>query len=219
MTEEERRIVGGNFVSEAQVVDLDGRRCLRIDESLPDSLDQLRLRQQTWYDLETCRPIRRRELLQLAEQIKYKHEYRTTTIAYVESGPADIYALGVPAGTPIVDEATLNNVNTPPALDEAFNVAARLLETFPCSVRVVEHGDSGLQLTYWSAPQGCFEGWAAFIRNPNQARSHGTGMRQSFFADHQGSSGIEIPRSNAAPAPRTTCPPTRWHRGYPSTGP
>jgi hypothetical protein len=194
MTEEGRRIEGGNFASEARVVDLDGRRCLRIDISRPDSLGQLRLSEQTWYEVETRRPIRRREILQLADQNKYKREYSTTTIAYVDSGPADIYALGVPAGTPIVDEATLNKVDSPPALQTAFNGAARVIERLPRSVRVVDDGDYGLQLTYWSAPEGCLEAWAAFVRDHNDLRIHGNGAPRSFFADHQGSSGVEIPR-------------------------
>ena len=194
MTEEGRRIEGGNFASEAQVVDLDGRRCLRIDMSRPDSLGRLRLSEQTWYDVETRRPIRRREILQLAEQNRYKREYRTTTITYVDSGPADIYALGVPAGIPIVDEATLNEGDSPPALQEAFNGAARVIERLPRSVRVVEDGDYGLRLTCWSAPEGCPEAWAAFVRDHNDPRGHRTGSPRSFFADHQASSGVEIPR-------------------------
>jgi hypothetical protein len=195
MTEEGRRIEGGNFASEAQVVDLDGRRCLRIDLSRPDSLGRLRLSEQTWYDVETRRPMRRREILQLAEQIKYKREYRTTNIAYLDSGPADIHALGVPAGTPIVDEATLDKIDRSPVLQEAFNGAAQWIERLPRSVRVVEDGDYGLQLTYWSAPEGCLEAWAAFVRDHKDTRIHGTGAPRSFFADHQGSFGVEIPRS------------------------
>jgi RNA polymerase sigma factor (sigma-70 family) len=195
MTDEGRRIEGGNFASEAQVVDLDGRRCLRIDMSRPDSLGQSRLSEQTWYDLATRRPIRRREILQLAEQKKYGREYRTTTITYGDSGPADIYALGVAAGTPIVDEAALNKVKSPPALQEAFDGAARVIERLPRSVRVVEDGDYGLRVTYWSAPEGCLEAWAAFVRDHNNTRIYSTGAPRSFFADHQGSSDVEIPRS------------------------
>jgi hypothetical protein len=194
MTEEGRRIEGGNFASEAQVVDLDGRRCLRIDMSRPDSLGRLRLSEQTWYDVATRRPIRRREILQLAEQGKYKREYRTTTIAYVDGGPADIYAMGVPAGTPIVDRVALDRIDGSPALQEAFNGAARGIERLPRSVRVVEDGDHGLRLTYWSAPEGCLEAWAAFVRDHKDTRIHGTGAPRSFFADHQASSGVEVPR-------------------------
>ena len=154
--------------------------------SRPDSLGQLRLSEQTWYDLATRRPIRRREILQLADQKKYKREYRTTTITYVNSGPADIYALGVPAGTPIIDEAALDKIDGSPALQEAFDGAARVIERLPRSVRVVEDGDYGLRLTYWSAPEGCLEAWAAFVRDHNDTRIHGTGAPRSFFADHQG---------------------------------
>ena len=195
MTEEGRRVEGGNFASEAEVVDLDGRLCLRIDENRPDALGRLRLSEQTWYDVETRRPIRRRELLQLADQNKYKREYRTTTIAYVDDGPADIYALGVPAGTPIVDEATLNRTEVPPALQRAFDGAARAIERLPRSLRIVEELDYGLRLTYWSAPEGYLEAQAAFARDHNDRRIYGAGTPRSFLADHQGSSGGEVPRA------------------------
>ncbi len=57
MTEEGRKIEGANFTSDAQVIDLGGRRCLRIDMSRPDSLGQLRLSEQTWYDVQTLLPV------------------------------------------------------------------------------------------------------------------------------------------------------------------
>ncbi len=193
MTEEGRKIEGGNFRSDAQVVDLFGRRCLRIDISRLDSLGKLRLSEQTWYDVETRRPIQRREILQLGYQMKYKREFRTTTITYVDDGPADIYALGVPAGSPIVDEQTLQKVASPPALQEAWNGAARVIERLPRSVRVAEDGDAGLQLTYWAAAKGYLEAWANFVRDHNDSRIHATPTPRSFFADHQGASGPEIP--------------------------
>jgi RNA polymerase sigma factor (sigma-70 family) len=193
MTEEGRKIEGGNFRSDALVVDLDSRRCLRIDMSRHDSLGQLRLSEQTWYDVETRRPIQRREILQLADQTRYKREFRTTTITYVDDGPADIYALGVPAGTPIVDQETLDKVASPPALQDAFNGAARAIEQLPLSVRIVEDGNAGLQLTYWSAHEGFLGPWAAFVRDHNDSKIHATPAPRSFFADHQGFSGAEIP--------------------------
>ena len=161
--------------------------------SRPDSLGQLRLSEQTWYDVETRRPIQRREILQLGYQMKYKREFRTTTITYIDDGPADIYALGVPAGTPIVDEETREKVASPPALQEVFSGAARVIERLPRSVRVVEDGDAGLQLTYWAAAKGYLEAWADFVRDRNDSRIHATGAPRSFFADHQGSSGAEMP--------------------------
>ena len=102
--------------------------------------------------------------------------------------------MGVPAGTPIVDKATLDRVAHPAALQEAFNGAARAIEQLPRSVRVVEEGDYGLRLTYWSAPEGFLEAWAAFVRDHSDMRVLGNGPPRSFCADHQGSSGVEIPR-------------------------
>ncbi|QEH32587.1 ECF RNA polymerase sigma factor SigE [Aquisphaera giovannonii] len=192
---EGRRIVGGNFASDAEVADLDGRRCLRIDMSRPDSLGKLRLAEQTWYDLETGRPVRRREILQLGEQSRYKREYRTTTIAYGGTGPADIYAVGVPAGTPIVDEETLNKVKLPPTLQQAFEGAAECIERLPRSLRIVDDGNYGLQLTYWSAPEGYLEASAANARGHDSPRIYDVGPPRSFFADHQASSKVEIPRA------------------------
>jgi hypothetical protein len=193
MTEEGRRTEGGNFKSDARVVDLDGRRCLRIDLSQPDSLGKLRLSEQTWYDIETRRPIRRRRILQFGLQAKYKREFETTTITYGDSGPADIYALGVPAGTPIVDQATLDKVDFPPALQEAFNGAARVIERLPPSVRIVEDTRDILNLTYWSAPEGSLRAWAAFVRDHNVASTLEAGTPRSFFADAQDPLGIKLP--------------------------
>ena len=193
MTEEGRGIEGGNFKSDAQVVDLDGRRCLRIDMSRPDSLGKLRLSEQTWYDIETRRPIRRGRILQIGLQAKYKREFETTTITYGDTGPADIYALGVPAGTPIVDQATLNKVDFPPALQEACNGAARLIERLPRSVRVVEDMRDMLRVTYWSAPEGSFRAWAAFVRDHNDARRLEAGTPRSFSADAQDPFGVKLP--------------------------
>jgi hypothetical protein len=194
MSEEGRHVVGGNFESEAEVVDLDGRRCLRVDISRPDALGQLRLSEQTWYDRETRRPVRRRNILQVADQSKYQREFRTTSIAYIDSGPADIFALGVPAGTAIVDEADRDRVDIPPSLQLAFDGAARGLERLPRSLRIVDDGYHGLQLTYWSAPEGYLEAQAAFARDHQDRAIYSAGTPRSFMADHQGSTGIEILR-------------------------
>ncbi|MGC8638677.1 MAG: hypothetical protein ACP5XB_02225 [Isosphaeraceae bacterium] len=193
MTEEGRRVEGGNFKSDAQVVDLDGRRCLRIDMSRPDSLGKLRLSEQTWYDVETRRPIRRRRILQYGLQVKYKREFDTTTITYGDSGPADIYALGVPAGTPIVDAETLNKVEFAPALQEAFNGAARLIERLPRSVRIIEDERTMLNLTYWSAPERSLRAWAAFVRDHDNAKLLEAGTPRSFSADAQDPFGVKLP--------------------------
>lgn len=203
MTEEGSRVVGGNFRSEAEIVELDGGLCLRIDTSRPDALGRLRLSEQTWYDVETRRPVRRRKLLQVADQHRYGREFRTTTIAYVDDGPADIYALGVPAGTPIVDAATLNRTEVPPALRRILDGAARGIERLPRSLRIVEVLDYGLQLTYWSAPEGYLEAQAAFVRDHNDRRIYGAGTPLSFVADHQ-------PSSDLPPALRTRPGDDRW---------
>ena len=51
-----------------EIETLNGRRCLRIDKYTRDTLGQARMVEQTWVDLETRRPFRQRELMQLADQ-------------------------------------------------------------------------------------------------------------------------------------------------------
>ena len=193
-TDEERRFERGNVFFEAAIEDLDGRRCLRKDRYTPDSLGKARMDEQVWYDLETRRPGRRREILQLAYQQQYKREYRTTTITYVDAGPADLYALGVPAGTPIVDAATLNKVEIPPDLQRAFDGAARAMERLPRSCRIMDDGDYCLQMTYWSAPEDYLPAWAAFVRNHSDTSLYAVGPTRSFYADHQGHGAPGDPR-------------------------
>jgi hypothetical protein len=193
-TDEERRFERGNVFVEAAYEDLDGRRCLRRDRYMPDSLGKARMDQQVWYDLETKRPIRRRDILQFALQDKYKREYRTSIITYGDVGPDDLYALGVPAGTPVVDASTLDKVDIPPDLQRAFDGAARAIERLPRSCRIIEDGDYGLQLTYWSAPEGYLKAEAAIVRDHNAWATLDPGTPRSFFADHQGRGAPGDPR-------------------------
>ncbi|WP_165219876.1 RNA polymerase sigma factor [Aquisphaera insulae] len=200
MTAKGRRIEGGNFASDAEVVELDGRRCLRIDMSTADALGNLRLAQQTWYDVETRRPIRRRDRLQLSQQTRYKREFGTMTITYGETGPADLYALGVPAETKIIDEETYRKVETPPSLQQALEGAARGIERLPRSLRIVDDDSDRLQLTWWLAPEGYVEATAAYMRDRSRGwSSYRGGKPRSFLADHQSLSGGKIPGNLRTP--------------------
>jgi RNA polymerase sigma factor (sigma-70 family) len=199
MAAEGRRFEDPKVVSEARVVDLDGRRCLRIDFSQTDLLGQWKLNRQEWYDIETRRPVRYRDRLGGNEVMNYGREYGTTTITYVDRGPADIHALGVPVGTPIVDEAPRNQVippidgaALPPGLEEMFRSATRAIERLPRSVRVVEEDRGWPQLAYWSAPEGYLNEVAKSIR----VRAPWIEAKvppRLFFADIQGSSEVGIP--------------------------
>jgi hypothetical protein len=192
-TEEERKFERGNVFFDVEVEVLDGRRLLRKDRYLADSLGKARMDEQTWYDMETRRPVRRREILQLALQKRHGREYSTATIEYVADGPADLYALGVPAGTPIVDEAALNKVDLPPELRRALEGAAQAIERLPRSCRILIDDDIGLHLTYWSAPEGYLPAWARFIRDSEDKSIHGVAPTRSFFADHQSSQNMGLP--------------------------
>jgi hypothetical protein len=196
-TEEERRSGRGKSYFDAEVVDLDGLRCLRRDRYSPDALGRVRLDEQTWYDLETRRPVRRRTLIPPTSKEHYKREYRTTIIAYADGGPADLYALGVPPGARIVDRGTPDRGAIAPKLQKVFDAAARAIERLPRSCRIVEYDDHGRRLacTYWSAPAGYLEAWAAFVRDHNDRGINGTGQPRSFSADHQPFRDIEIPQA------------------------
>ena len=104
-TEQERRDFP--VFNDYEIETIDGRRYGRIDHYVRDRIGEARLEKQTWVDLQTKLPWKRRERMQVADQTKYKREFRTATFAFPTSGPKELFDLGVPPLTPIVDQATI----------------------------------------------------------------------------------------------------------------
>ena len=84
-------------------------------------------------------------------------------------------------------------------------------------MRIVEDGDAGLQLTYWSAPEGFLGPWAAFVRDHNDSRIYANAVPR------RSSPTTKAPPAEILPAlrtgPKTTSRPMHWRRGFPLSGP
>jgi RNA polymerase sigma factor (sigma-70 family) len=172
---------------------LDGRPCLRIDRFTRDTLGTARMDEQTWVELKTKRPLRRRELLQTAMQAQLKRQFRTSEFEYTGEGPADLFALGVPAGTKIVDEAVLN---APPkqsdVIRRVLEGGSAAVERLPLNYRLLQEADGRLGLFYWSCPAKFMHDWCAVMRGVNVPMLYANPWPRYFFADHQDPS--DIPR-------------------------
>ena len=99
---------------------LKGRPAVRFDSYSTDSLGNRFLYAQLWADRATHLPVRIKTRLQLGEREKSGKEWSTGDYDFPATGPADLFALGVPAGTPIHNELTPASVQ--PVLD-AVNLA------------------------------------------------------------------------------------------------
>jgi RNA polymerase sigma factor (sigma-70 family) len=163
---------------------VDGRRCLRIDRFTRDTLGTARIDEQTWVDQATRRPRRRRELLQAASQAQLKRDFRTSEFEYTTQGPADLFALGVPAGTSIVDENTLNQPEQPEAIRRILDGAAAALERLPLDYRVLLEDERRLELYYWSSARRFMREWCDMVRGKDGSKVYGDPRPRLFFADN-----------------------------------
>jgi hypothetical protein len=96
---------------------LNGKPTTRFDSYGTDGLDNRFLYSQLWADPRTHLPLRVRTRLQLAYRETTGKEWSTGDYDFPASGPADLYALGVPRGTPIVKEVTNAPKTVQPVLD------------------------------------------------------------------------------------------------------
>jgi RNA polymerase sigma factor (sigma-70 family) len=167
-----------------EIETVDGRRCLRIDRYTRDTLGASRIDEQTWVDMATRRPRRRRELLQAALQAQLKRDFRTSEFEYTTRGPADLFALGVPAATSIVDENTLNQPDQPEAIRRILDGAAAALERLPLDYRVLLEDERRLELYYWSSARQFMRDWCDMVRGKDGSKVYGDPRPRLFFADN-----------------------------------
>ncbi len=114
---------------------INGRRLGRLDQYIRDALGEARVDNQTWFDLETKLPVRKRQRLQVAYQHEYKREFSTTEYDYPATGPADLFAIGVPKGTPVVNKSnTRTGPRTFPRRSSRMRGAGRSLAAFPAGL-------------------------------------------------------------------------------------
>jgi hypothetical protein len=135
-----------------------------MDQYVRDALGEPRVETQIWVDLEARRTIRRRRRLGVAEQHKFGREFETTFFDYPATGPADLAALGVPKGTPIVDveknERSWKWADQAPEVRRAITGQADAIRRFPRDFRAVTEDFNGrLVLEYWSAREEYVDGW------------------------------------------------------------
>ncbi len=150
-TEQERKTA--YVFTDYEIETVNGRRLGRLDQSIRDALGVARVDNQTWYDLETKLPIRRRDRLQVAYQHEFQREFATTEFAYPATGPADLFALGVPRGTPVVEttETRKGLADLPLEIQRCIRGAAEALRRFPRDFRSLTIG-SPTRIEYWSCP-------------------------------------------------------------------
>ncbi len=192
-TEQDRT---ANDFRDYEIETIRGRRYGRIDQYGRDALGQARLEKQWWVDLQTKRLFGRRERLQVGLQYRFKKKFVTTEFDYPERGPADLFALGVPRGTPVVDKKKTDRStkweDQAPEVTRAIEGQAEAIRRFPQHFRAVTQDFAGhLGLEYWSAS-------AEFVRLWSEQRTsdatsdfdkqHARGLR----ADHQDLSDLPL---------------------------
>ncbi|MDR3635446.1 MAG: sigma-70 family RNA polymerase sigma factor [Isosphaeraceae bacterium] len=142
---------------------LNGKNMIREDQYDHDALGKSRLYMQIWYDAETRRCVRKKDLYQLGEQQRYGKEFQTIDYDYPETGPADVHALGVPRDAKLVDlEKTRSPkwVNQAPEVQRAIKAQVEAIRKFPRAVRVVTKDDRGtIHLQYSTVSESYVDGF------------------------------------------------------------
>jgi len=119
---------------ERHVVQLDGRRLVRFDRYVTDVLGRRLLKDQIWADPKSRLPVQIRHRLQPGEREEQNREWITGQYEFPETGPADLYDLGVPR-----DAEILRQEDSPIAPEVRATVEAvrRARQDFPSRYRAV----------------------------------------------------------------------------------
>jgi hypothetical protein len=216
-TEPERKT---NFFMDFDIEIIGGRRLARVDQYGRDALGQARLERQCWVDPQTRRLVRRRERLAVALQSQFKKEFAIAELDYPENGPADLFALGVPRGTPVVDKKKEERLSKwddlAPEVRRAIEGQVEAIRRFPRHFRAVAQEFEGeLALTYWSAPDEFIRLWCeqqtsdvAFVFDHHHPRS--------LMASHQDLSDLPLDLKAALSSdPRVNLPADRIAAWFP----
>jgi len=109
---------------------LDGKPVIRFDRYRTDILGRRILYIQLWADPQTHLPMRIRTRLQLAHREAAGKEWSIGAYDFPATGPADLYALGVPRDTPIVKQVTAAPADVQPVLDAINQAHDKFLENY-----------------------------------------------------------------------------------------
>jgi hypothetical protein len=96
---------------------LDGVPVIRFDEYSTDMTGKRFLLSQIWADPKTHLPVQEKTRLQLGEREKSGKEWSTGRYDFPTTGPADLYALGVPRDLPIHKQVTTAPTAVQPFID------------------------------------------------------------------------------------------------------
>ena len=120
---------------------LKGRLVIRFDSYSTDSLGNRLLYAQLWADPHTHLPVRIKTRLQLAEREAAGNEWSTGDYDFPITGPTDLYALGVPRGTPIAKEVTTAPATVRPVLDGINHAHDSFLKNYRAVIWTVNARD------------------------------------------------------------------------------
>lgn len=138
---------------------LDGSEMARFDVYFIDALDQKILVKQLWADPETRMPVRIREKLHSNYRLRVVNgrfvqeaEYITGNFDFPETGPVDIYDLGVPKNVEIVKKAPAQTVEeSEPQVSKIIQAGKEASRQFPRQYRMIaweDKPDGKVTVTY-----------------------------------------------------------------------
>jgi hypothetical protein len=96
---------------------INGNPVVRFDRYSTDAVARRFLYEQFWADPRTHLPVRTKTRLQLGEREPAGKEWSVGDYDFPQTGPADLFSLGVPRGTPIKVEVTAAPADVRPILD------------------------------------------------------------------------------------------------------
>ncbi|MFC1782381.1 hypothetical protein ACFL02_02205, partial [Planctomycetota bacterium] len=152
---------------EKHIDTLEGRKMVRFDTYYIDALDRKILQGQLWADPQTKLPVKIRERLEWREREELNREFTTGAFEFPESGPSNMYDIGVPRDLEIVDvslkhhQEVLEEIekSRSPQVRRILEAGEKALEQFPTHTRTVIRldKDSGNEKNItWSSSRRIF---------------------------------------------------------------
>jgi hypothetical protein len=161
---------------------LNGMPAIRFDVYLTDATGHRFLYSQLWADPKTRLPLREKFRLQLADREQYGREWSTGDYDFPTTGPADLYALGVPRGTSIHRAVTIAAQAIEPILAGVARAHDRFLQNYRAVVWRLPH-----------SPEMPVSGFDVIWRDGQRLRD------DNFAPSYAGNDRLQILASDATP--------------------